>query len=128
MVALINHRDADHERCRTALRTLPTDGLVTTWPCITEAMYLLGRGGGIRAQDALWRYISDGLMRLHRMAEGEWQRMRALMNDYSDAPMDVADASLVAAAETLQQRRVFTIDQHFRAYRLRSGQAFEVVP
>jgi len=91
-------------------------------------MDLLGREIGWRAQDALWKILSDGTLRLHAPAGGEWQRMRALMRDYADAPMDMGDASLVAAAETLKQRRVFTIDQHFRAYRLRSGQAFEVVP
>lgn len=91
-------------------------------------MYLLGRWSGIRGQDALWRYVNHGLLGLHRTTEGEWPRMRNLMNAYADAPMDVADASLVAAAETLKQRRVFTIDQHFRAYRLKSGQPLDVVP
>jgi len=54
--------------------------------------------------------------------------MRALMRDYADTPMDLADASLVAAAETLRQRRVFTVDKHFYVYRQRLGHAFEVVP
>jgi predicted nucleic acid-binding protein len=91
-------------------------------------MYLLGRWGGIRAQNSLWTYISDGLVSLHCPTPGEWQRMWALMNDYADAPMDAADASLVAAAETLSLRRIFTLDRHFRAYRQRLGEAFEVVP
>lgn len=54
--------------------------------------------------------------------------MLALMRKYSDTPMDFADASLVAASETLEQRRVFTMDSHFYVYRQRQGQAFEVVP
>jgi predicted nucleic acid-binding protein len=54
--------------------------------------------------------------------------MRALMRDYADTPMDFADASLVAAAETLRQRRVFTVDHHFYVYRQRLGEAFDVVP
>jgi len=32
--------------------------LVTTWPAFTEAMYLLARAGGIRAQQALWRLVA----------------------------------------------------------------------
>lgn len=42
--------------------------------------------------------------------------------------MDLADASLVAAAETLGITRVFTLDHHFRVYRLKNAQAFDVVP
>ena len=56
------------------------------------------------------------------------ERMRALMERYADAPMDLADASLVALAEALNETLVFTLDDHFRAYRLRDRRAFQVVP
>jgi hypothetical protein len=91
-------------------------------------MYLLGRGGGWRAQEGLWEMFEDGVVRLHTPGEGEPQRMHMLMRDYSDTPMDFADASLVAAAETLDQRRIFTVDRHFHVYRQRRGHASEVVP
>ena len=42
--------------------------------------------------------------------------------------MDLADASLVVAAETLNLGRIFTLDRHFYAYRLADGSALEVVP
>jgi predicted nucleic acid-binding protein len=42
--------------------------------------------------------------------------------------MDIADASLVAAAEALDQTRIFTIDAHFYAYRLNGKTPFDVVP
>lgn len=50
------------------------------------------------------------------------------MAQYRDLPMDLADASLVAAAEATGWRRVFTLDRHFRAYRLRDGSTLDVVP
>jgi predicted nucleic acid-binding protein len=44
------------------------------------------------------------------------------MEVYADRPMDLADASLVTAAEALGTRRVFTIDRHdFETYRVRRG-------
>ena len=55
-------------------------------------------------------------------------RMRELMEQYRDAPMDLADASLVAAAEVLGLRRVFTLDSDFRIYRPGGSEAFEIVP
>ena len=54
--------------------------------------------------------------------------MRALVRQYSDAPMDLADASLVSAAEQLEVRRIFTIDAHFHAYRIQGKDAFQVIP
>jgi predicted nucleic acid-binding protein len=50
------------------------------------------------------------------------------MEKYSDAPMDLADASLVAVAESLSLGRVFTLDSHFRIYRLADGSVLELVP
>ncbi len=44
------------------------------------------------------------------------------MEASADHPMDLADASLVVAAETLATRKIFTIDRRdFAAYRIRRG-------
>ncbi|MFO0849395.1 MAG: PIN domain-containing protein [Gemmataceae bacterium] len=128
MVALIDGGDRDYARCLMALEGLGREQLVTTWPCLTEGMYLLGRNAGPTAQDELWGYLADGLIRLDLPAPGEWARMRALMVQYADAPMDLADASLVVAAERLGVRRVFTLDRHFHAYRADGTEPFEIVP
>jgi hypothetical protein len=42
--------------------------------------------------------------------------------------MDLAEASLVAVAETLGTRRIFTIEGDFRICRLSDKDAFEVLP
>ena len=54
--------------------------------------------------------------------------MRVLMEKYADTPMDLADASLVAAAETQRLHRIFTLDSDFRVYRINGTNAFEVLP
>lgn len=51
-----------------------------------------------------------------------------LMDKYRDLPMDLADASLIAAAEKLGTSCVFTIDSDFRVYRFADHSAVEVVP
>ncbi len=126
LIALINQRDANHDRCVDALSKLPAP-LVTTWSCFTEAMYLLRRYGGWLAQEELWSYAADQILVLHFNEEEEQAKMRVLMEQYRDIPMDLADASLVAA-ETLNQRRIFTLDRDFQIYRFRGNQPFEVVP
>src|SRR3989442_11736997 len=90
--------------------------LLTTWPSFAEAMYLLGRLRGWGGQSALWTLIEAGALKLHTHSENELTRMRGLMDSYKDTPMDLADASLVAAAESQGLRRIFTVDSDFYVY------------
>ncbi|MDX2243047.1 MAG: PIN domain-containing protein [Leptolyngbyaceae cyanobacterium bins.302] len=127
LIALINQSDISHTRCVNALSGLPAP-LITTWSCFTEAMYLLGRYGGWSAQQELWGYIADQILVLHFNDADEQTRMQVLMGQYQDLPMDLADASLVAAAEALNQKRIFTLDRDFHIYRFKGNQPFDVVP
>lgn len=58
----------------------------------------------------------------------ETRRMRILMEKYRVTLMDLADASLVAAAEDLELHRILTLDSDSRVYRINGILAFEVVP
>lgn len=102
--------------------------MVTTWPVFTEAMYLLGDAGGWRAQKALWAMIEREALVLAELLPPDIVRARALMEKYRDAPMDIADATLVAVAEARGLKRVFTLDSDFGAYRFRGKGTFELVP
>jgi len=128
LIALLNQKDEHHHACMVALSTLPSRPMLTTWPCFTEAMYLLGEAGGYLAQRALWHLRAGGRLVLHDLSEAEVERASVLMATYRDAPMDLGDASLVAVAESLSLRRVFTLDRHFYIYRLANGSAFDVLP
>ncbi len=128
LVALFDRDDAQHERCVHTLKEL-REPLRTTVPVLTEAFHMLGPASAgsdrlrefiVRRGASLW-YL-DGKS-LHRAFE--------LMETYADHPMDLADASLVVAAELLGTRRIFTIDRKdFETYRVRVGHrplSFEVV-
>jgi predicted nucleic acid-binding protein len=65
---------------------------------------------------------------VHDSTAEERARMRVLMRQYADTPMDFADASLVALAETLDTRTVFTVDRHFHAYQVNGKDHFIVIP
>ena len=52
-MALIDQDDASHLRCRAVLHLLPATPLLTTWPCLVEAMYLLWCSGAFPAQEEL---------------------------------------------------------------------------
>jgi predicted nucleic acid-binding protein len=127
LVALINQRDNNHMRAVAALKTL-RGALVTTWPCVAEAMHLLNNYGGWKAQEELWGYLEDGLVEIHENRQEARSRMRKLMEQYRSTPMDLGDASLVAAAEVLNVSQIFTFDTDFYVDRIGGNKPFNVVP
>ncbi|HEY5878802.1 MAG TPA: PIN domain-containing protein [Nakamurella sp.] len=127
LVALIDADEADHQICTQSLRTL-TLPLLTTWPAFTEAMYLLGRAGGAAGRQALWRLLLTGRLEVAELSWASIERSAELMTKYADRPMDLADATLVALAEARGLRRVFTLDDDFRIYRIHGRIRFELVP
>ena len=127
LIALIDRGEPDHARCVEALSSLTTP-MVTTWPALTEAMYLVGGAGGWKAQEALWKLLERGDLQLVPLDDPLLKRTRSLMNRYRDTPMDLTDASLVAVAEALDVVRVFTLDRDFQVYRWKGKRRFEVIP
>lgn len=115
-----------HTICVKALRSVSLP-LLMTWPCFTEAVYLLGRNAGWRGQEQLWSMLTSGHLHLHSFGDDEVNRMQALMARYRNVPMDLAEASLVAAAETLRTKGICTSDGGFRTYRLNDEEPFELL-
>jgi len=54
--------------------------------------------------------------------------MALLMEKYRDKPMDFADASLMAAADHLGLRQLFSLDADFRVYRLLDDSVLDLIP
>ena len=102
--------------------------MLITWPCLTEAAHLLRKAGGWPYVAKLWTLFDVGVLRLHLSSEAKLQRVRDLMATYRDIPCDLADASLIAASETLGRQEIFTRDGHFYAYRRQDGSTFIVRP
>jgi predicted nucleic acid-binding protein len=126
LVALVDSAQTHSARCRATYKTL-TLPLVTTWPAFAEAMYLLHRIGGWPLQRILWRHVEEGSLVFHVSTTSEQLRMKALMEQYRDTPMDLADSSLVVAAEALGDKRIFTIDGDFHIYRWNGREQFDVI-
>lgn len=126
IVALIDRSDSQHQPVVEALATLK-DPLVTVWPVVVEAMYLLGFSW--QAQKALWEMLETGALGLLRLDESDAPRMKALMEKYRDLPMDMADAALVCVAERHGIRRVLTLDRtDFGVYRMARKGRFTLLP
>ncbi len=119
LVALFDPKDAGHERCVQALRTI-RGRLQTTVPVLTEAFHILDPGS--QGSAALRAFISRDGLSVWWLDASRLRRAFELMDRYADHPMDLADASLIVAAELLGTRRIFTLDRRdFRSYRIRRG-------
>ena len=126
LVALLDADDQYHKKCVAALKVLQ-EPLVTVWPPVTEAMYLLGDLP--KAQEALWEMLARGVLQLLPLDHTDVPRMRELMSKYADRPMDLADAALVRVAEREGIRKIFTVDRKdFGVYRLHGRLRPSIIP
>ncbi|HEX3397132.1 MAG TPA: hypothetical protein VHS76_10555 [Steroidobacteraceae bacterium] len=123
--ALLDRDDAWHSRCHEAAVALE-EGLVTTWPVLTEAVHLISRWLGTEPAAALMEEVAAGDIVVWDLAAEARAKIPGLMRRYADLPMDLADASLVLLAESLGHGRILTTDQRdFRTYRWKSRRPFE---
>jgi len=123
--ALLDRDDAWHLRCREAAAALD-EGLITTWPVLTEAVHLITRWIGVEPATVLIDEVADGDIMVWDLPPASRSRLPGLMRRYADLPMDLADASLVLLAESLGHGRILTTDQRdFRTYRWKARKPFE---
>ncbi len=127
LIALIDKGQQQHKRCVEAYNTL-NQPMLTTWCCLTEAMYFLCQLRGWNAQNILWEFVQRKALYLHHITDDERSRMQKLMKQYQDTPMDLADASLVATAESQNLHQIFTLDSDFLLYRLQGKNKFTIIP
>jgi predicted nucleic acid-binding protein len=126
LVALVDASDQHHRRCVAAFRSM-REPLLTVWPALTEAMYLLLDQP--RGREAVWEMVERGILRLAELGQDDVPRIRALMAKYADRPMDLADAALVHVAEREGLDTIFTVDERdFRAYRREGRKTFRLLP
>lgn len=122
LVALFDPRDALHSETVGRLKKI-REPLATTIPVLNEAFHMLSpeSQGASRLRD----FVSARGLSIWFFAPAALGRAFELMEQYADHPMDLADASLVAAAEAIPTRRVFTIDRNdFETYRIKRGHRY----
>jgi predicted nucleic acid-binding protein len=126
IVAFFDASDDYHQICIDILKNI-NEPLITTWPILTEAFYLLGFSW--QAQDNLWEFMSRGGIETFPIDAKMQSRCRDLMKKYKDLPMDLADASLVVLAESKNLAKVFTLDhKDFKIYRFAKNKKFKLTP
>ncbi|EKQ68357.1 putative nucleic acid-binding protein [Leptolyngbyaceae cyanobacterium JSC-12] len=116
LLCLVDRTQSQHNAYRTTVTGLAKP-LITTWSCRTEAMYLALHRGGWTMQKQLGQLLLDKLLLIYEVQENDYARLLNLMEKYRDRPMDLADATLVLAAEKVGYRQILTLDSDFLLYR-----------
>lgn len=125
LVALLDRSDNHHHEIVEALKKIQ-DPLVSAWPVLVEAMYLLSFSW--QAQKALWEMMEDGALQVLQLDQADVAPMKSLMEKYKDLPMDMADAALVRIAEREGIRRILTLDHRdFSVYRMARKGSFTLL-
>lgn len=122
LIGLFDPLDPFHKKSVNLLRQIH-DSLFSTLPVLTEAFYMLNPGSP--GAENLSSFIIKGGLSIWFMDESALFRAFELMKRYADHPMDLADASLITAAERLKTRRILTIDRDdFETYRIKMGHRY----
>lgn len=124
-MALGSRSDVNHLQAIRIVNSL-VEPLITTYPVITETAYLLATRVGSPAQISFLKALAEGSFEIFDLQRSHLQRITELMQQYSDLPMDFADASLVVLAEHLGHGRILSVDSRdFSIYRWNSKNPFE---
>ena len=129
LVALFAPDDKHHERLDAQVGALAEGGLrlVTTWPCVVEAAYLLDPPQRFE----LLHWIELGGVQIYPFEPHHLGAMIVWMERYTESgkrEMDLADASLYWLATETGITDVLTVDvADFSRYRLPDGKSFRLL-
>ncbi|MEL6552802.1 MAG: PIN domain-containing protein [Cyanobacteria bacterium J06621_11] len=126
ILAILRADDSWHERCIEAFSSMKLP-LATTAAVLTELFHLLGS----RPNDlnAAWTFIRSGAVVILPITDADSSNIERLMKQYTDRPMDFADATLVHLAERESLSVICTIDHNdFETYRIKGRRKFSIFP
>lgn len=127
ITALLARDDPYHGVCRRIIRGSRNPLLLTCWPVITEAAWLLR--GYKNAVKSLLGYIDQDLLRMLELDERAPRWLAAFLEQYADLRPQLADAALVYLAEREGIETVFTLDRRdFTVYRTSGNKLLRLVP
>ena len=123
-LALADRGDAYHARCREFFRR-NREPLMTTYPVLVECVHLMFSRIGVAKTLAWLETLATQGVSVLVMGTEQLPRLAALMRQYGDLPMDLADASLVLLAEEIGEGRIVSTDERdFHAYRWKNQHPF----
>jgi len=129
LVAIFQPREQHHQACVETLHSVALP-LITSWPVLTEAHYLLRADP--EAQAKMLTLAGSESIHIADLDDAFLDWIHQFTNRYRDHDVQIADASLVWLAERHNTRTVFTLDRKdFSTYQVHgqhSVEPFEIIP
>jgi len=126
LIAILSQRDRHHQECVDLLATLRAP-LLTCWPVLTEALWLLRHYPA--AMQRLLGSFDSGFLRLLVLDADSIPWIARFLHRYRNVDAQAADAALMYLAEREGIETVFTLDRRdFSVYRLRANKAVHILP
>lgn len=126
LVAVLSQEDQHHRRCTSILRQIRPP-LLTCWPVLTEAAWLLRDHS--RAIQALLRAPDTGLFEILPLRHEDLSGIGKLFAKYETLRPQLADVALVHLAGRERLDTVFTLDRRdFSVFRRKGGASFRLLP
>ncbi len=96
---------------------------------MVELDWLAGARGIPRVRDAVLHDVAGGALTVADLTLQDYTRVRELCARYSELPLGLVDAAVIALVERLNERKVATLDhRHFSIVRPRHVGALELLP
>jgi len=128
LIALFDKSDQYHNVVKKRLleyRNRKHGKLITTWPIVSEASYMLAEHVHMKAELDLFEWIIGGGLEIFDFRVEHLPEVVELQRKYSNVPMDFADATLVIVSQDIGINEVFTVDSDFVIYRLFGKKGFK---
>jgi len=114
IVALLNARDPDHERCAALLSGAHEDFVIPA-PVMVEVDYWCRKLLDLETLEVLAEDIAAGAYRWFEIGISGNRRAVELVRAYRDLGLGYVDAAVIATCELLDEDRVVTLDRRHMA-------------
>ena len=119
LIALFDRSDKYHIKTKEFLKHY-NGKLLTSWAVITEVSHMLDFNLNVQIDFLKW--IEMGGVILYNIEQSNLEDIITQMQNYTNVPMDLADATLMYIAHKESIRQIASIDSDFDIYRtLKSG-------
>ena len=114
LIALFDGSDKYHKKVKNFLKNY-NGRLLTTWPVLTEVSHLLDFN--LQVQLDFLKWVDLGGLEIYDISQKDLSSIIDMMQNYTNVPMDLADATLMYAAHRENIREIVSIDSDFDIYR-----------
>lgn len=128
LYSMVDRRDPRHADVSEALAD-ETSVIIVAQVALCEVTHLIARRLGGATELAFLAGLAASDWRLEPLEPSDLARVVEILERYADASIGFHDASIVAIAERLGVRRIYTLDRRdFALVRPRHVPSFEILP